>query len=292
MIDQTLFRADLHCHSTCSDGTFSPEELIQEAAKAGLQGLAITDHDTIKAYDSALEVARKYNIRLISGVELSCSYKDEIIHVLGYSFDLHNSEIQALCKKHAERRDTRNRIILEKLARHNIYIEENELISFAQDEEHSSQKSIIGRPHIAQAMLKKGYISTISEAFSKYIGNSQPCYASGITTSVEEAIHTIHQAKGKAVLAHPYIYSKQHIRQIKNFPFDGVEAYYSRLPLHREIPWINYAKSKGLMITGGSDFHGKVKADIPLGCSWVNEETFQELESLFLENHSALYRAV
>ena len=143
------FRADLHCHSTCSDGTLTPTELIHLAVKLNLKALSITDHDTIGAYKEALEEAKKVQLPLISGVEFSTTYKKTNVHVLAYSFSLDSVEIQKLCKFHCHRRTLRNQMILDLLKMHQMPIDEIEL-------KQSTPAAMIGRPHIALLMMKKG----------------------------------------------------------------------------------------------------------------------------------------
>lgn len=264
------FRADLHTHTTCSDGTLSPLELLENAIKIGLRGLSITDHDSIDAYEIAIPKAKELGILLGTGVEFSSQYRDCNVHILGYGYDLNDSGIQAFCKKHKERRCNRNRAILEKLAKQSMPIEEEEL-----------QGNTIGRPHIAQLMVKKKYVASIKEAFSYYLGDHKICYVPSHVFSIEETISIIHQAKGKAFIAHPHLLKEgKIIKELLQFSFDGVECYYSRCHLEKEKRWIKIAKEKGLLMSGGSDFHGSIKPDIPLGCSWVDEETFYQIFGL------------
>lgn len=273
---QSEFRADLHCHSTFSDGTLSPSEIVHLAKKIGLSGLSITDHDSILAYPQALEEAKEQKISMIPGVEFSAMHKDISVHILGYAFDLHHDSIARLCEKHKERRQERNSIILEKLAKKGLNILESELKSL----------HVIGRPHIAQAMVQKGYAASINDAFKKFLGDNKSCYAKGQPIEIEETLDAIHQAKGIAVLAHPHLAKDQaFVKELLQFPFDGLECYYAKFPNQEQKRWVQLAMKKNLLITGGSDFHGDVKPAIPLGCSWVNEELFQ-----ILAKHYDLHR--
>jgi hypothetical protein len=190
----TNFRADLHCHSTCSDGTLSPAQLIAHASELNLSGLSITDHDTTAAYPEAFAVAQACGIRMIPGVEFSSDHKNESVHILGYSYQLNHPQIQKLVQRHIERRKNRNLAILQLLAQHDMPIKAEEI-------DHSDHT--IGRPHIAQAMVDHGYVETIQEAFLKYIGDSKCCHARGVPISAVETIDIIHQAGGLAIIAHP-----------------------------------------------------------------------------------------
>lgn len=264
-----MFRADLHCHTNFSDGTLSPIELLDLAKKLELSGLAITDHDTIDAYASAVPAAKERGILLGTGIEFSCMHKEMSVHLLGYDFLLDSSELREFCQKHQSRRADRNRQILAKLSRLGFHIREEEL---------GNQKRTIGRPHIAQLMVEKGYVGSIKEAFISYLGEGKCCYAPGASFSVKETIELIHRAKGKAFLAHPHMLEgAKKIRDLLSLPFDGIECHYAKFPPEKERKWIDLAKEKKLLISGGSDFHGAIKDYIPLGCSWVDEATFHTI---------------
>ena len=265
------FRADLHCHTTCSDGTVSPREIIKLAKQVGMSGLSITDHDTIEAYQSAVSCAKTEGLELIPGVEFSTTHRGVSIHILGYAFSLKSDAIHSLCKKHRERRIKRYLAILEKLEQNDMPISEGELLS-------AHPEGSIGRPHIALAMMQKGYVSSVDQAFKKYLGEGKLCYTKGHAFPVEETIDVIHKGGGLAVIAHPHLIRNASITQdLLNMPFDGIEGYYARFPPSEELKWIEIGKEKGWFITGGSDFHGEVKPHLPLGCSWVGPETFQLL---------------
>lgn len=264
-----MFKADLHCHSSLSDGTDTPKQLVDLALELGLSGLSITDHDTIAAYPSVLEYAAKKNLQMITGVEFSASYRFDPVHVLGYGYDPENHEIQLLCHHHQNRRHERNEKILENLAKMGIHISYDELGS----------EGSIGRPHIAQILQKRGVVSSIKEAFDRYLGEGKAAYDPGEPITVEETIHTIHAAKGKAVLAHPHLLKRSStIRYALSLPFDGLEGYYAKIPLDQEQKWIDIAKQKGWIVTGGSDYHGSVKPLNILGSSWVTEDAFNALK--------------
>ncbi len=272
------FKADLHCHSTCSDGTVDPEGLVKLALQIGLNGLSITDHDTIDAYEKALPIANALGLRMISGVEFSTVHRNVSVHLLGYSFDLRNKEIKEFCNKHQKRRESRNLEILNKLAAHKMPISMNEV-----KEAMGHAPGTIGRPHIAQAMIKKGYVKSIEEAFKRFLGEGRPCYASGQHFDVEETIEIIHKAGGLAVIAHPHLIQNEGIiKNLLSMPFDGIECYYAKMHANQNTRWLEIAKERNWLVTGGSDFHGEVKALIPLGSSWVDQERFRPLEKHYL----------
>jgi predicted metal-dependent phosphoesterase TrpH len=277
------FRADLHCHTTCSDGSATPSEVVQNAVKIGLNGLSITDHDTIDAYATALPEADKLKLRMISGVEFSATLKDISIHILAYSFDLRKAVIRDYCHKHQLRREERNSGILGLLSQHGMPITEAELAEAANSQNYPGRT--IGRPHIAKAMINKGYVDTVQNAFKKYIGEGKSCYVPGVAFSIEETLHVIHQAKGLAFIAHPHLIEKSStVKDLLNMPFDGLEAYYGKFEVNIQDKWVRLAKKKNLLISGGSDFHGEIRPHVPLGASWIDEENFKILYSHFKLN--------
>lgn len=265
-----MFRADLHCHTIFSDGTMTPQQLLDLAKDVGLSGISITDHDTIEAYSQAPAVAKKLGILLGSGVEFSCIFQKMSVHILAYDFDLNSPAIINLCAQHQLRRTCRNKTILEHLSRLGMSISEEELFSIGE--------KTLGRPHIAKLMVEKGYVDSIKEAFNRYIGDGKPCYEPGEGISVQQTLDVIHQGKGKAFIAHPHLLDhSRKIKELLKYPFDGIECHYAKFPLEQERRWIQIAKERGWLVSGGSDFHGSVKEYIQLGCSWVDEETFHKI---------------
>ncbi len=260
--------ADLHCHTTCSDGSISPIELIQHAKQVGLKGLSITDHDSIDAYETAIPAAHAAGIRLGSGVEFSCEFQGISLHLLGYDFDLKNPGILQLCERHQKRRESRNLAILAKLTEAKMPISYEELLAKASG-------NTIGRPHIAQLMVEKGYVKNLREAFNQHIGEGRKCYDPGEAFTVEEAIQVIHSAKGKVFVAHPQLLPDEFpVDDLLKLSFDGLECFYSRL---YKKSWVETAQGRGWIMSGGSDFHGSIKPETELGCCGVDEETFNRI---------------
>ncbi len=270
-----MFRADLHTHTTCSDGSFTPEELVRHALERGLSGLSITDHDTVEAYTEVIPLAAELGLRLLPGIEFSATAERGNVHILGYGFRLDDPGLLALCERQVERREARNSKMLKLLAQHNMPISEEEMKSAAKRFPH---KKVFGRPHIAQAMIEKGYVPDFDQAFRRWIGDGRPGYDPGEPITVQETIDTLHAAGGYAVIAHPHVMrDKVLLRQLLDMPFDGIEGYYAAFPRWVEKEYIAIGESKGWIVTGGSDFHGAPKPHIHLGISWVNEETFNAL---------------
>jgi predicted metal-dependent phosphoesterase TrpH len=267
------FRADLHCHTSLSDGSDAPLELLAKARAAGLKGLSITDHDTIEAYtDLLFQEAKRQEIRLVTGVELSSELEGASLHILGYGFDLKSESLSQFLSAMRERRRTRNLSILERLSKLGMQVSEEEL--------HKKGRTTIGRPHIAQVMVEKGFVGSTQEAFERYLKEGASCYTFGVKFHPQEAIDQIHRAQGKAVLAHPhFIKAGSFLRTVLSLPFDGIECHYAMLAPHQIFPWLEMAKKKGWIATGGSDYHGTFKPHINLGCSWVSESVLDQLES-------------
>lgn len=270
------FRADLHCHSTCSDGSKTPKELISLAKSLGLSGLSITDHDTIEGYKEALPYAKELDIDLITGVEFSTVHNGESVHILCYRYPIDSPLIKSFCEKHQTRRTNRNRGILQRLKEEGMPITEEEMLATIHQD---NQKHTIGRPHIAMAMVKKGYVISIQDAFKRYIGDDKSCYVSGDSFSTEETIDLIHQAQGLAIIAHPHLLEDGNLLQdMLKMPFDGIECFYAKFSPYQNQRWLDIAKKKNWLITGGSDYHGDIKPNLMLGNSFVDQATFNALK--------------
>jgi predicted metal-dependent phosphoesterase TrpH len=248
--------------------------LIDLAIEKGLQGLSITDHDTVQAYVEAETYAQERGLRLLPGVEFSASFRDCSIHILGYGLRWRDERVQAFCAAHSRRRQERFTAILERLAAEGIDIEVD-----------ASGLTSLGRPHIAQVLVEHGHAASVPDAFKRYLGAGKPCFVATETFDVAETIDVIHAAGGLAVLAHPMLIRKGAIeRALLRQAFDGLEGRYACISASQERPWIQKAKERQWIVTGGSDFHGSVKPHIPLGASWVNEETFETLWSHYHDN--------
>ncbi len=265
---------DLHCHSLYSDGTSTPKELVDLAIHSRFTALSITDHDTVFAFDEARSYAHANDIRLIPGVEISSDHCGDSVHVLGYAFK--SGALDEFCSFHRKRRVDRNKIILEKLEKRGMEVCEEEVKRL------SPSAITYGRPHIAQVLVEKGYVTDIGAAFKRYLGEGKLCFEKGERWTVEEAIEAVHRAKGKAVLAHPHLIKKGAlVRSLLNLDFDGIEAYYASMAAAENGRWVEIAVRHKLFITGGSDFHGSVKPHSFFGSSWASEETVNFLYDHF-----------
>lgn len=264
------FRADIHMHSTFSDGSFTPLELLSLAKDATLSGISITDHDTIGAYsDSFFLEAEKKQIAILTGVEISSSFNGENVHILGYGFDHQDEEFNDFLMEIRKRREDRNLEIIKKL----------NSLGFGIDVSDIKQKDLasIGRPHIAQILIEKQIVANFQTAFNKYLKTGQAAFVPLDGFDPIRVIERIHKAEGKAIIAHPHFAPFTMIRALFEMPFDGLEAYYAKLYPNQEAKWVKMAEDKGWIATGGSDFHGKHKPQIPIGASWVDKKVFEKL---------------
>lgn len=265
----------MHCHSNFSDGVSTPFELITLSHELGLQGLSITDHDSIMSYEDAkiFSWAKKHEVYLCPGVELSSTTRGKSIHVLAYAFPLPNPILQELCAEYEKKRKNRNIAILHRLERIGFHISIEELVA-------AFPLAVIGRPHIAKLLVKKGYVDTVQKAFRQFLGESGSCYVPLQSPLTEEVIDVIHKAKGKAFLAHPHLIKHKSILcYLLTLPFDGIECYYARFSKEHVQYWKRVASERNMLISGGSDYHGLNVEYNLLGSSWVNKEDFSRIIS-------------
>jgi len=243
-------RVDLHLHSTASDGALTPAEVVQAALKHRLQAIALTDHDTAEGVSAAQSAAQGTALRVLAGIELSAEEDGIERHMLGYAFDPTHSALKALLDRLKAGRVARVHAILERLARLGVSLEADRVFAMA----HGSS---VGRPHVARALVAQGVVSTVSEAFQRYLANGAAAFVPNAQLSPEEAIQTIHQAGGVAVVAHPGRQQDYRALLGRLLPLgvDGVEVYYPdhSQRLIRELR--AFAFQHDLLITGGSDFH-------------------------------------
>lgn len=249
---------DLHIHSTKSDGTLTPTEIVALASKKGLKAIAITDHDTFEGVEEAQEAGQKLGLEVISGIELSVRENNIHIHILGYLFDHHDTSFTQALKKVQQGRSERNSKIIARLGElgAEVSIEEVQRVS---------PTGQIGRPHIARVLVDKEYVDTIDEAFDIYLGAKGKAYISRYLFDIEDAIGLIKKAGGVSVLAHPYAAYKNctdfsaFLDNLQSLGLGGIEAYYPPHSRKFRKELISMANQKSLFVTGGSDFHGDIR---------------------------------
>jgi len=255
---------DLHLHSSCSDGTMTPAELVQEAARARIRGIAITDHDTIEGIDEALEEGARQGVEVISGVEISAYLDDIPMHILGYGFRHRDATLQQSLKRIQTARNERNDGILAKLNTMGIDATREDL-------RRHSQTGQTGRPHFARLLIEKKLVRTIDEAFYRYLRKGAMAYVERRRLMASDAIAMITAAGGIAVLAHPLTIDQTMlplpavIMEMKELGLEGVEVYYPIYSAAVRQKLIALCQQMGLFITGGSDFHGAIRNGASLG---------------------------
>jgi hypothetical protein len=256
---------DLHTHTTASDGSDRPEELIRLAARAGLKAIAVTDHDTIRGLDEAMGAGVDAGIEVIPGLELSANSPHGDMHLLGYYMDTDSAFLKDVLGRVQAARARRNPLILERLAQMGRPLSLKEL-------EEMSGGGQIGRPHIARAMVRHGYVGSVGEAFARFLKKGAPAYAPKSILAPHEAIDAVHRAGGLAVLAHPISLACETATQLDEMVgrmalegLDGMECYYSEHSRDFTRTCLAIALKYGLVATGGSDYHGSAKPQIALG---------------------------
>ena len=270
-------RLDLHLHSTASDGRLSPEELVKTAGRLGLAAISITDHDSVDGIDSALKAAVSYpSLQVIPGVEVSTDVPHGEVHILGYFIDHANPELTIKLAAFRNSRKVRAQKMIAKLATMGVQIEWNRVQDIA-------GAGSVGRPHIAQAMLEKGHVPSLKEAFNRYIGREAPAYAEREKMTPEEVVELITRVGGLAVLAHPAeVDDLEHlIPRLQRVGLVGIEVYYNNYNLKTTQHLASLAHKHALVATGGSDFHGMDNAtETPIGGVAIPPECIDRLIAL------------
>ena len=254
---------DLHVHSKCSDGTFSADELVTMAHELGLEFLSITDHDSVRCQEAAIRAAKKMGVRYITGVEISCEFAT-MMDILGYGIDPSHAELKCTLETLVEYRNRRNFIIIERLRDLGLDISLEEVLEEAGGD-------VVGRPHFARVLLKKGYVGTIQEAFDRYLAKGAKAYVDKKRLKMYEAISLIKKAGGIPVLAHPGLMKLSFselddlLSKLKEYGLMGLECFYSKHSPEETTIYLELARKHGLYISAGSDFHGNNKPDVPMG---------------------------
>lgn len=252
-----MYYADLHMHSTHSDGKLSVEEIIQHAKDRNLKAISITDHDTISGTIEAAHSSNKACLDIIPGIEFSTIYKGEEIHILGYLFDLDNEDFIKFVQNIQTHRHDRADKMIEKFNHAGIIIERGELFKISQGES-------IGRPHFARLLIKMGLAASVNEAFAKYLLPGTATYVERYKLSPEETIKEIKKANGLSVIAHPSLIKNQGIiHEIIDMKIDGIEVYHPKNTSIQSREYYQLTKEHNLLLTGGSDNHSANSNDYP-----------------------------
>lgn len=270
--------ADLHMHSTYSDGSLTPEELVKLAVKKGLATIAITDHDTVEGVDIASRTAQGYDLEVIPAIEFSTFRGKAEIHILGYYIDHKEPQLLNKIREIFTARIERARKMVKLLNEQGVEITFQQVKEIAGDD-------YIGRPHIARALVAAGYVQEIGEAFcEEYIGNNARAYVPKYKLTPEEAIELISKAGGISVLAHPVFINhgsplkKGKIKELVNFGLEGLEVFHSKHDNEATQYYQTVARELELLITGGSDFHGENSPGVEMGDVTVEDKFVRKLK--------------
>ena len=244
--------ADLHIHSSYSDGAFTPKKIMEEASNRRLHTISITDHDTLSGSILAWKMADDYPVEVIVGIEFSCVYQGEDVHVLGYFLHDVSHALNPFLEELQQKRQERAIKMVDRFGELGIDMDTMDLDAYGDS---------IGRPHFAKELLRLGVVKTFDEAFEKYLKPGCPCYIEKSKISVSECIKSIHENGGISVLAHPGLLEKEDtLLELLDYGPDGLEVYHSKHDQKDKIRLYNLSKDRHLLITGGSDFHEETKS--------------------------------
>lgn len=269
--------SDLHIHSRYSDGMLWPEKIIHLASKKRIKCISITDHDTIDSQHNIETLEEKFDVIIVPGLELSTEYKEREIHILGYFINIHNEDLKRTLNKVKESRITRAKEIISRLNMLNIDITFEDIYQ---------DGGSIGRPHIANALVSRGYASNMKEAFQQYLIKGKPGYVDRYKIHYKEALRLISKCDGLSVLAHPgEIYKgipiEEIIKEFKVYGLKGIEVFHPSHSLKQINDYYNLAKKYSLVITGGSDCHGIVyDNELLMGTTGIDEKLTYKFLSL------------
>jgi predicted metal-dependent phosphoesterase TrpH len=280
-----LSKVDLHIHSTASDGRLSPEDVVHKAARLGLAVIAIADHDTIDGVAPAQDAARDFpGLTVVSGVEINTDVPTGEAHVLGYFLDYRNAELQTILAQLRNSRQERAQQMIAKLANLGVHIDWQTVLKLA-------GSGSVGRPHLARAMLENGHVTSLKEAFVRYIGRGCPAYVERAKITPAEAVALVLKAEGLPVLAHPFTLDDPEamVIKMKAAGLAGIEAYYNNYTANQTGKLAHLARRHNLITTVGSDYHGLDEtAETMIGGVEAPVETVERLVALVERQNTAL----
>jgi hypothetical protein len=276
-------RIDLHTHTTASDGLLSPEQLVEKARQAGVQVLAVCDHDSTEGVDAAVAAGKRSGVEVIPAVEINTDVDQGEVHVLGYFLDHRQLWLQEFLRKLRDGRVNRARQMVEKLNALGIKID------FARVRELA--RGAIGRPHVAWAIVEAGAAKSVDEAFTRYIGRNGPAYVERLKVLPEEAVQVILRAGGIPVLAHPgWGFHEPLIPQLVAAGLEGLEAYYPDHTPAMQAHFLSLANQHNLLVTGGTDYHGEGFATkAAIGSQYVPPEVVEKLKERYAQKQKRGY---
>ncbi len=271
-------RIDLHTHSEVSDGTDAPADLVRNAVAAGLDVVALTDHDTFDGLDAARQAGRSLGIEVFPGMEMSCGLLGESVHLLAYGCDPRDPGLAAELERVRGGRLGRVSGVLARLAELGVPVTEAEVMAQVGD------SPSVGRPHIADAMIKAGHVKDRTEAFNRFLADGGPAHVGRYVVPLGRGVDLVHQAGGLAVLAHPWGRGREHLlpehrlgELVEEHGLDGVEVDHQDHSAETRHQLRRVADRLGLLPTGSSDYHGTGKVDHALGCNTTAPEVYAEI---------------
>jgi 3',5'-nucleoside bisphosphate phosphatase len=272
-------RIDLHTHSLISDGTDTPGELVHKARAVGLDVVGLTDHDTFDGLDEAVAEGERVGIHVVRGMELSCSRHGDSVHVLAYGADPGSPGLAAEMARVRDGRLGRLAGVLAKLAELGVPVTEAEVMAQV------GESPSVGRPHIADALIKAGHVRDRQEAFDRFLADGGPAHVHRYTIEVDRGIDLVHEAGGLAVIAHPWGRGREHVLPtsllealVRDHGLDGIEVDHQDHDAETRQRLRTLAANLGLLATGSSDYHGAGKLDHDLGCNTTDPEVFDEMQ--------------
>lgn len=264
--------ADLHTHTYHSDGTRSPREVVDVAHAAGIDILCISDHDNLAAFFEIKQYADNADVTLVPGTELSCGVDGVDVHVLAYAFDPHDETIAKRLAQFRETRHTRGYRMVDRLRSLGYDVNRDRIDELAAG-------GAMGRPHIARALVEKGYVASVQEAFDKFIGPGKPAYVEKERFQIDDAVSIIHRAGGVTSIAHPTHYPDHEtlVMSLLDRGVDAVEVFHPDVDEVARDRYLSITRFRGKFVTGGSDDHGTVKTSETLGKFRVPEDLIKPI---------------
>lgn len=268
------FYADLHSHSNASDGSDPPARVVERAAAAGLKVLALTDHDTVAGVREAQEAGRKFDVQIIEGAELTCYVQGKEVHVLGYGIDIDSDELNSHCEEFQKARIERARQIGDRLADAGVPVDMDKVMAEADG-------GVVGRPHVANALIEAGHVADFQEAFDRYLAEGKPACVPKMQVTAKQCVDVIRNAGGVAIMAHPNLGPRvDQIPALIEAGAAGIEVWHSAHDQEGTDKLFVLAEQHGWQKTGGSDCHGSIKGMGPiLGDFGLQEEGWKKFES-------------
>ena len=273
--------ADLHLHTNFSDGTYTPEELAGQARRCGLKAIALTDHDTIEGCPRTKQACDSAGVEFIPGTELTAEQDDHELHILGYLMDLENEKFREEIGRFQAVRQNRIREMVSRLNSVSLPLSAEEVFALANCRSP-------GRPHVARALVKAGFCSSLDEAFERFLKKNRPAWVPKFKMSAAEAIALIHQAGGVAVMAHPGLNrTDEVIPSMVEAGLDGIECFHTKHSTYMTEHYLGIAERFNLIVTGGSDCHGMSKGKPLIGTIKVPYQYVERLKSLSARKRGA-----